>query len=66
MKVGLDFLLRAQDGDGPVAQVIVELGDRAADDAIGFLPRPALLQHGFKNPAQEQRLEEAFIRLVEE
>ena len=66
MGVGLDLLLRAQHGDRPVAEVIVQLGDCAVDDTIGFVPRPALLQDGFADPADEQRLKERFFRLVEE
>ena len=66
MGIGLDLLLRAKHGDGPVAEVIVQLGDCAGDDAIGFLPRPALLQHGFADPADKQRLEQALFRLMEQ
>ena len=40
--VGLDLLLRAEDRHRPVAKVIVQLPDRATDDAIAFIPRPPL------------------------
>ena len=66
VRVRLDFLLCAQHGHRPVAEVVVELGDRPADDAVGFFPWPALLQYGFTGPADEQRLKEGFFRLVEQ
>ena len=66
MRIGLDLLLRAKHGDGPVAEVIVQLGDCGGDDAIGFLPRPTLLQHGFADPADKQRLEQPLFRLVKQ
>ena len=61
MGIRLDLLLRAEHGHRPMTQVIVQLGDRAVDDAIGFVPWPALLQHGFADPANEQRLKQAFL-----
>ncbi len=66
MGVRLDLLLRAEHGDGPVAEVVVQLGNAAADDAVGLLPRPALLQHGLADPADKERLEQRFVRLVEQ
>ena len=36
--VRLDLLLRAEHGDRAVAQIIVQLRDRAIDDAIGLGP----------------------------
>ena len=38
----------------------------AGDDAVGLVPRPALLQHGLAHPADEERLEQRFVGLVEQ
>ena len=64
--VGRDLLLRAEHRDRAVAEVVVQLRDAAADDAVGLLPRPTLLQHGLANPPDEERLKKRFVRLVEE
>ena len=64
--VGLNLLLGAEHGHGPVAEVIVQLVQGGRHDAVGLLPRPALLQHGLAHPADEERLEQRLVGLVEQ
>ena len=64
--VRLDFLFGAEHGHGPVAEIIVQLAHGGRHDAIGLLPRPALLQHGLAHPADPERLEQRFFGLVEQ
>ena len=39
--------------------------DGRRDDAIGLLPRPALLQHSLAHPADKKRLKQQRVCLVE-
>ena len=63
--VRLDFLFRAEHGHRSMADEIVQLTDDGWHDPFGFLPRPPLLQHGLAHPADEKRLEQCLIRLME-
>ena len=54
--VGLAALAVLEDGDGAMADVVVELLQGAGDDALGLAPRPALLQHRLEHAGQEERL----------
>ena len=64
--VRLELLRGAQDGDGAIADEIVELLQRALQDAIRLVPRPALRQHRFAYPPDEKRLEQEFLVLMGE
>ena len=57
-------LPRFEHGDGPIADVVVERLERAGDDPLGFVPRPALRQNGLERPAQEQRPPQLGVRLM--
>ena len=48
MVVGLAFRSAFQNGDGAMADVIVESFDRTAEDTILFFPRALLTQHSFE------------------
>ncbi len=66
VRVRLDMLLGAEDGDRPVAQVIVQVAHRAGDDAIDLVPRPALLQHRLEAAAEKEGLKEGLVALVKQ
>ena len=66
MVVGLNLLLGLQHGHRPVAEIVVQVGQHTADDAIRFLPGSALLQDGLADAADEKRLEQPFVRLMEQ
>ena len=46
--------------------IVVQLVHGGRHDAIGLVPRPALLQHGLAHPADEERLEQRLFGLVEQ
>ena len=64
--VGLNLLLGAQHGHGPVPDVIVQLAEHGRDDPLGLIPRPALLEHRLAHPANEERLKQAGFGLMEQ
>ena len=64
--VGLDLLLGLQHGHRPVAEEVVEPPERAGDDPVRLVPGPALGQHGLADPADEERLEQRLVGLVEQ
>ena len=64
--VRLNLLLGAKHGHGPVAEVIVQLVQSGRDDPVGFVPRPALPQHRLAHPADEERLKQPLVGLVEQ
>ena len=67
MVVGLDLLLGAQHGHGPVAEVIVQLARwRPTRCDRSLVPRPALLQHRLAHPPDEERLKQRLLGLVKE
>ena len=59
MIVRLAFRPRLQDGDGPMADEIIELLQYAADDALTFLPRRSLGKDRLEHAGKEKGLEEA-------
>jgi hypothetical protein len=69
---GADLLVRVvvgvragfQHRDGAVADVVVQVRDRAADEALGLVPRAALLQHRLARPRQEEGVEQVGVGLV--
>ena len=61
MLISLQFL-RFERRDGPMANVVVQLVDRAADDPLAFLPRRALSQHCLARAAYKQWSEKRFVR----
>ena len=57
---------RFEDRDRAVADVVVELLHGPGDDPVGLVPRPALGQHRLAHAGQEERVEQARVRLVGE
>src|SRR5262249_30854024 len=55
-----------EDGDGPMADIVVELFEGAGDDAVGAIPWSALGEHGLEDASEEERLEEVAVAQVEE
>ena len=66
VRIGLDLLLRFEHRDRPIADVVVELFERAGDDSLGFLPRRALRDSRFERAAEEQRPPQFAVRLMPE
>ena len=64
--VGLDLLGSPQNGHGPVTEVVVEPLHGPDDDPFGLLPGPPFGEHRLESPADEQRLEERLLGLVEQ
>ena len=65
--VGLALRPGFQDGDGPMADEVVELPHRPVDDcALLLAPRPTLGQHRFQHARQEERLKQFALGLVKE
>ncbi len=63
VRIRLD-LPRFEHRDGPVADVVVERFERAGDNPLRFVPRPALGQDRFERTAQENRAPQLGVCLV--
>ena len=55
-----------QDGDGPMADVVIELADGPRHNTVPFLPRPALSEHRLNDADQEKGLMEVGLGQVKE
>src|SRR5438105_4301310 len=65
MLVGLE-LLRFQGGHGSMSEVVIELMDSAADDALALGPRGALSQDSFAHAPDEKWAEQRLIAAVKQ
>ena len=63
VRIGFD-VFRLEHGDRPIADVVVQLLERSADDPLGFFPRAALGQNRLQRAAQKQRPPQLRVRLM--
>ena len=59
-------LRRPQHGHGPVADIIVERGQRGGDDPLAFVPGAAGLENRLADPADHQRPPKLTVSLMEQ
>ena len=64
MVVELATFAALQDGDGTIADIVVELLERPIHDAFRLRPLAALRQHGFEDACQKESLEKLGVALM--
>jgi len=62
--VGFGLLLVLEDGDRPIADVVVQSADRSVDDPVGFLPWRPLREDRFAGAAEHQRSPKRLVGVV--
>ena len=64
--VGLDLLLGAQHGNGPVPDEVVEPGQRPLDNPLMLIPWSAFSEDRFADPTEKEGLKQGLVGLVKQ